>query len=166
MVLEPLLWPSGIFWRSSATLAFIGSHRQKRVTAATPNHCLSDLVYSSIKSSNHRYDVIDQTSPIKTQPEIAPKELPRALTHCPKFLPAVTRLYTHHYPISRTFTHHSLLRCHVSPSDVSTHHPSVVSIRWLWPPPLTVVKNFQNGLSCLVFRIDFDFRLRFFIWDL
>ena len=59
---------------------------QKRVTAITPNHYLSDLVYSSIKSSNHSCDVIDQTSLIKTQLETAPKELARALMRHPKFL--------------------------------------------------------------------------------
>ena len=90
MVLEPLLWPSGIFQHSFAALTFTGSHRQKRVTAITPNHYLSDLVYSSIKSSNHSYDLIDQTSPIKTQPEIVSKEVPCALTHHHKFLPVVT----------------------------------------------------------------------------
>ena len=90
MVLELLLWPSGIFQHSFAALTFTGSHRQKRVTAITPNHYLSDLVYSSIKSSNHSYDLIDQTSPIKTQPEIVSKEVPCALTHHHKFLPVVT----------------------------------------------------------------------------
>ena len=75
MVSEPLLWPSGIFMHSSATLAFTGSHCQKRVTVVKPNHYLSNLVYSSIKSSNHNYNMIDQTSPIKTQPKTVPKEL-------------------------------------------------------------------------------------------
>ena len=43
-----------------------------------------------MKSSNHNYDMIDQTSPIKTQPETVPKELQLTLTCCPKFVPVVT----------------------------------------------------------------------------
>ena len=34
-------------------------------------------------------------------------------------------------------------------------------LRW----PLTKSQNFQNGLSCLVFRVDSNFRLCFFIWS-
>ena len=60
-----------------------------------PSHptTLSDLVYLSINSSNHRYDVIDKTSPIKTQPETIQKKLSRARTRRPKFLPVEDALH-------------------------------------------------------------------------
>ena len=79
--------------------------------------------------------MIDQTSPIKTQPETVLKELPHALMRRPKFLPIVThahaptRATAQSHALSCTLmqptrpTRHSLPRRHISPSDVSTRHP-------------------------------------------
>ena len=98
MVSEPLLWPSSIFRHSSVALASTDSHCQKQVTAVTPNHYLSDLVYSSIKSSNHNYNMIDQTSPIKIQPKTVPKELSCALMVRLSFCLSKTRCMHSHTP--------------------------------------------------------------------
>ena len=57
----------------------------------------------------------------------------------------------HRRPILRNFMHSHVPHtptCHsydINPSDVSTHQPCDVSIRWLWPPPLTEVKIFEGA---------------------
>ena len=139
--------PSSIFRHSSVALASTDSHCQKRVTAVTPNHYLSDLVCSSIKSPNHSYNVIDQTSPIKIQPKTVPKELPCALMLRLSFcLSKMRRMHSHtphvlgkipsqsfsratHYmrstPLSATSTLAHQLPCqhHTSFSDVNIQDP-------------------------------------------
>ena len=118
MVSEPWLWPSGIFRHSSVALAFTISHCLKRVNVVTPNHYLSDLVYSSTKSSNHSHDVIDQTTLIKTQPKTVKKELPHTLTRCPKFLPVTTHATAQSYAPSHVLMHLTHLTRHTHPHAI------------------------------------------------
>ena len=121
MVSEPWLWPSGIFRHSSVALAFTISHCLKRVNVVTPNHYLSDLVYSSTISSNHSHDVIDQTTLIKTQPKTVKKELPHALTRCPKFLPVTTHATAQSYAPSHVLMHLTHLTRRPKFLPVTTH---------------------------------------------
>ena len=84
----------------------------------------------------------------------------------------------------------TLDKSHLSPRHVINHVSSVTSSapchladRWPWSTqpdldhsdltvdfdllrwPLTKSQNFWQGLSCLVFHVDSDFGLRFFIWS-
>ena len=187
MVSEPLLWPSSIFRHSSVALASTDSHCQKRVTAVTPNHYLSDLVCSSIKSPNHSYSVIDQTSPIKIQPKTVPKELPCALMVRLSFCLSKTRRmhshtahvlgkipsqsfnratrYMRSTPLSATSALARQLPCqhHTSFSDVNIqdHWLAMLTVDFL-----TKVKIFEQGLSWSVFCINSYYGLHFFIWGL
>ena len=147
------------------------NHCQKQVTAITPT-APRTLRFCQFCWSNYKIQGIDwQVWQFRAKPN---QERPETTLHEParvgwSFCLTSTRStrrqsFTH---ASRASTHPTCLlhivSYYVSPRVMSYCHVNNPS---RWPLTLTKVNIFQQGLSCSVFRVAFDFGLCFFIWGL
>lgn len=189
MVSELLLWPNDILQRSFAAIAFLVATVKRKSLSSNPTTTLSDPVYSSIKSSNYSHEVINLSTPIKTQSETTQKKkLIQAQMHHLKFMfvehtlscsrqvvamhlqfpHAPQELINNRLPCVNPQPRHPYVNTMTSTTDISIVTLAFVDhCHQLWPPlitkTLTRVKNFQQSLSCSVFYVDSDFGRRFFV---
>ena len=96
-----------------------------------------------------------------TSPEFSASRArtPRAATLRHEPLVSLSRAHAHHTPVPTCPMR--LLRfayCHINPKVTSHCH-----VNTRQPLTLTIVKKFQQDLSCSVFRVDSDFELHFYI---
>ena len=192
MVSEPFLWLSGScghLRRSSAALAFIrsslseASHR--RHAHSTCNTQISTFCAFNCQTTGiERQNGQSWAKPNQERPKTASHAPPRAswsfclMSTCRHASPRAStrRLYlprasrAPHASVTRTYTPHAPAAASLPATsalgDVTLPRQPLTIDSDRWPLTLTIVKNFQPDLFCLVFRVDSDFELRFCIWGL